>query len=378
VPLPALLWLIPFVVIPLLLRRRPLLLAEPQASGRLVSVIVPARNESANIDRILTTLRATSYSPVEIVVVDDRSTDDTAQRVQAHAAADPRVKLVAGEPLPTGWFGKPWACVQGARAAQGELLAFTDADTVHHPDLLGHSVGAHQRSGTDMLTVVTGQILVTFWERVVMPQVWLPLGARYNPRRVNRATRPRDVIANGQYFMTSRTAYERIGTHESVKGEVAEDLVIGQRYVETGLRLRMWWAEELIQTRMYTGLAHLIEGWSKNLYLGAKASFPGQPALQAVAPFIMLAGQIFWLTPFIALALGATWALWAIGLGVIFWGLVCVGLSVPAWYGMVYPLGVLMIMFLVIRSGVRGRRKIEWRGRMYGEERRGEARRADR
>ncbi|HEX9893509.1 MAG TPA: glycosyltransferase family 2 protein [Gemmatimonadales bacterium] len=365
-PLLALPWLVPYLVLPMLSRRRPLLLAEAPAAGPLVSVIVPARNESGNINRLLTSLRATTYSPVEIVVVDDRSTDDTAARVEAHAKADPRVRLVRGEPLPPGWFGKPWACFQGAERAHGELLVFTDADTTHEPGFLAHAVGAFQRSGSDLLTVVTGQILKTFWERVVMPHFWLPLGLRYYPGRVNAATKPRDVLANGQFFMTSRTAYTRIGTHEAVRSEVAEDVVIGQRYLSAGLKIRMWWAEELIQTRMYTGFSHLVEGWSKNLYLGSRASFPGQPLLQASAPFVLLAGQAFWLAPLVALLVdGAGWAPWAIGLSAGFWAIISAGLKVPLWYGMTYPIGVLMLVYLVLRSGFRGRRKIEWRGRTY-------------
>ena len=352
----------------MLLRRRPLLAAEAPGAGPLVSVIVPARNEAGNIDRFLTTLRATSYQAVEIIVVDDRSTDETASLVDLHAKADPRIRRISGEPLPPGWFGKPWACLQGARAARGELLAFTDADTSHRPEFLSRAVGAFQRSGADLLTVMTRQILVTFWERVVMPQLFVPLGVRYNPRRVNAATHPRDVLANGQFFLTSRSAYERIGTHEAVKGEVAEDVVIGQRYLEAGLRLRMWWAEELIQTRMYTGLSHLMEGWSKNLYLGSRASFPGQPLLQSLAPLMLLSASIFWLTPLVALAMGADWALAPVTLCVIFWAIISVSLRIPFWYGLLYPVGVLVVSCLMIRSTLRGRRRVEWRGRRYSVE----------
>jgi chlorobactene glucosyltransferase len=361
----ALLWLFPYLALPVLFRRRPLLVAEAPAAGPLVSVIVPARNEAANIDRLLTSLRATSYEPVEIIVVDDRSTDDTARLIDAHARLDPRVRRIAGEALPADWFGKPWACLQGARAGRGELLAFTDADTTHRPDFLARAVGAFQRSGSDVLTVTTGQVLVTFWERVVMPHLFLPLGVRYNPLRVNAARHPRDVLANGQFFLTSRAAYEQIGGHESVKGEVAEDIVIGQRYLEAGLKLRMWWAEELIQTRMYTSFAHLVEGWSKNLYLGSRASFPGQPLLQFLAPFMILAALAFWLAPLVALAAGAGWALGGVALSVIFWAIISASLRVPPWYGMLYPVGVLVTGYMVLRSALRGRQRIEWRGRSY-------------
>lgn len=365
-PLFALPWLIPYIVLPTLSRRRPLLSAEPPAAGRLVSVIVPARNEARNIDPLLNSLRATTYTPVEFIVVDDRSTDGTAERLAAHAAADARIRLVAGDPVPDGWFGKPWACAQGARVARGELLVFTDADTVHHPATLGHAVSGLQRSGVGMLTVVTGQVLITFWERVIMPHIWVPLGARYFPARINAARRSRDVLANGQFFLTTRAAYQQIGTHASVRGEVAEDVVIGQRFFESGLGVRMWWADDLIRTRMYTGLRELIEGWSKNLYLGSRASFPNQPVARALAPYIILAGQVFWLIPVMGWILsGASWAAWAAGFSLIFWTIVCAGMRIPAVYGLTWPLGAGMMLYLVVRSTLRGRRRVEWRGRTY-------------
>jgi hypothetical protein len=165
--------------------------------------------------------------------------------------------------------------------------------------------------------------------------------------------------------MTSRAAYQRVGTHEVVRGEVAEDLVMAQRFLQAGFKVRMWWAEELIQTRMYTGFRHLVEGWSKNLYLGSRASFPGQPLLQVLAPLLILVPQVFWLIPPAALATGADWAAGAVALSVIFWAILAAVLRIPVWYGLLYPLGGLMLGYLMLRSVVRGRRRVEWRGRTY-------------
>ena len=186
-PLLALPWLAPYAGLFLLAWRRPVLTDVPPATGQLVSVIIPARNEAANIETVLTSLRATTHHPVEFVVVDDRSTDDTAAPVARIAAEDARVRLVAGAELPPGWYGKPWACLQGAREAHGDLLVFTDADTRHAPALLGHVAGALASGEADLVTVVTGQDCLSFWERTVMPQFWVPLGLRYHPVRVNRS-----------------------------------------------------------------------------------------------------------------------------------------------------------------------------------------------
>jgi len=358
-------WLLPFAALPLLFRKRPQLSDEPPASGPLVSVIVPARNESGTIDRLLASLRRTTYPGVEILVVDDRSTDDTAALVARHAAVDDRVQLVRGATLPDGWYGKPWACVQGARAARGDILLFTDADTFHEPALIGHAVGALQRSGADLLTVLTRQELVSFWERAVMPQILTLLLARFRPAQLNRAKRRRDVIANGQFIMVARQAYDAMGTHEQVRDAVAEDLAIAQRFLEGGRKLHAYWAEDLISTRMYTGLGAMMEGWSKNIYLGARATLPDEPVLRALVPLLLAAGPLFWLVPLVALVAGAAWAPVAIGLSVAFWTIVVVSLQLPPMYGLTYPLGAVVVLAMVARSTARGGRRVVWRGREY-------------
>jgi len=367
----ALPWLLPLAALPILSRKHPRLADEPESGGTLVSVIVPARNESATIDRLLDSLRRTTYSPVEIIVVDDASTDDTAAIAGRHAEQDSRVRVVGGAPLPDGWYGKSWACVQGHRAARGDLLLFTDADTLHEPSVLSHAVGGLERTGADLATVLTRQELVSFWERAVMPQILTLLLFRYRPAQLNRARRRRDVIANGQFILVRREAYESVGTHEVVRDGVAEDLLIAQRFLEMGKRLRAWWADDLIATRMYTGLGAMVEGWSKNMYLGGRATFPEEPLLRSLVPMALVAGPAFWLAPLAALILGAAWAPAAIALSVAFWTLIVMGLRLPPMYGLAYPLGAVVTMVMVFRSLSRGHRRVVWRGREYsGVERR--------
>ena len=369
--LPALPWLVPFASLFRLANTRPSLSDAPLAEGSLVSVIIPARNESATIETVVRSVLASTYRPLELLVVDDRSTDDTATIVQRLAAEDSRVRLVPGEPLPPGWYGKPWACVQGYRASQGELLLFTDADTRHQPELLARSVGALRAEGADLLTVAPRQLCVTFWERVVMPQIWLLLALRYHPARVNRASRERDVIANGQFILVPRESYEAAGTHEAVRGEVAEDLALAQTFHRAGKRIHFAFADRFMETRMYRSLRDLVEGWSKNMYLGGRRSFPGEPLLQALVPLMLVVGFAFWLVPPVALALtggrGGLGAAAAAGTGLaaLFWMLIALGMRIPPWYGLLYPLGALTALGIGARSTWRGARKVEWRGRAY-------------
>lgn len=345
----------------------------PPAEGLLVSIIIPARNESATIETVVRSILATTYHPFELLVVDDRSTDDTAGIVE-RLAADPRVRLIRGKELPKEWYGKPWACLQGYREARGQLLLFTDADTWHQPELLARAVGALLKEQAALVTVSPVQRCVTFWERIIMPQIWFLLALRYSPASVNRATRPRDVIANGQFILTRREAYEAAGTHAAVAQEVAEDLALAQTYLQRGLKLHFAFAERLMATRMYHGLAHLIEGWSKNIYLGGRRSFPDEPLRRALVPVMLVVAMVFWLVPVMALAVSLAWpspaflretALLAMALSAGFWMLICHGMQIPLLYGLGYPLGALMALYIALRSTWRGSRKVEWRGRVY-------------
>ena len=380
--LPALPWLAPFASLPRLANSRPNLSDTPPAAGPLVSVVIPARNESATIETVARSVLAATYRPLELVVVDDRSTDDTAAIVEGLATTDARVRLVRGEPLPAGWFGKPWACVQGYRAARGELLLFTDADTRHSPELLARSVGAMVTARADLMTVAPRQLCLTFWERVVMPQIWLLLALRYHPARVNRARRERDVIANGQFILVPRESYAAVGTHEVVRGEVAEDLALAQAFHRAGRRVHFTFAEQLMETRMYRSLPEMVEGWSKNMYLGGRRSFPGEPLLQALVPLMLLGAFAFWLLPPAVLVAGAASggthpaALVATALATIFWMLISYGMRIPIWYGLLFPLGALTALYIGARSAWRGGRRVEWRGRAYTSEG-GAAQRAD-
>ena len=369
--LPALPWVAPFASLIRLANTRPSLSHAPLADGTLVSVIIPARNESGTIETVVRSVLASTYRPLELLVVDDRSTDDTAGIVKRLAAEQQRVRLVPGAPLPPGWYGKPWACMQGYRAAKGELLIFTDADTRHEPELLARAVGALRAEGAELLTVAPRQLCVTFWERVVMPQIWLLLALRYHPARVNRARRERDVIANGQFILVPRVSYEAVGTHEMVRGEVAEDLALAQAFHRVGRRIHFAFAERLMQTRMYRSLPEIVEGWSKNMYLGGRQSFPDQPLLQALVPVMLVLGFVFWLVPPVVLAvttgrggIGSAAAA-ATGLSALFWVLISLGMRIPAWYGLLYPLGALAALAIGVRSIWRGGRKVEWRGRAY-------------
>lgn len=365
------------VALPLSFWRRPRLAAspaDPPPDAPLVSVIVPARDEAENISGCLGALLQSKWPRYEIVVVDDRSQDGTREIAEALAEqTDRRVRVVAGDRLPDGWIGKPWACWQGYRAARGDLLLFTDADTRHGPELLPRAVRALQDGGADMLSVLPRQIMVGFWERLMLPHVWFVITSRYPlMTRVNRSDNPLTVMANGQFILTRRDAYDAIGGHESVRDEVVEDVRLAQRMVEAGRSLFVAHGEEFISTRMYSSLAGIIEGWSKNVATGARLG--AWPAVRAVAPWVAVAlPLIAWVLPPALLAvviagLGGPglrlWALAATGASLFFWSVFDLHHRVPIAYALTFPFGALATALIFVRSAVRGGR-IRWKGREY-------------
>ena len=346
---------------------------ELQTRGPLVSVIIPARDEGGNIEACVRSVLATAYRPVEVIVVDDRSSDATAEIVEQLARALPpeaagRLRLVRGADLPGGWFGKPWAIVQGYRVARGDLLLFTDADTRHHPELLPRTMRALAQEGVHLVSVLPRQETVTFWERLVQPHVLVALASRVGDlRRVNRTRIEWDAIASGAYILTTRAAYEQVGTHEAVKQSVAEDVALAQRYVRQRLDIFLTHGPQYMSVRMYQSLAGIIEGWSKNLALGVPLMVPPIRLLRLAAPYLMWLPALVWIVPPVLWVwFRWAWAAVTTTISLVIWLAVYRAEGAPVGYALLYPLGAGMVAYIMIRSALRGSRKVEWRGRVYG------------
>jgi chlorobactene glucosyltransferase len=343
------------------------------ADIRQVSVIVPARNEERNIGACLSSILASDYPSFEVIVVNDQSQDRTAEIVRGLGRGNAReVCLIEGEPLPAGWFGKPWACSQGAAQASGDLLLFIDADTIHAPDLLGRSVLELDDSGGDVLTIIGQQIMGTFWERLLQPQFFFLLAMRFPG--VGEEKKPpqwRHAIANGQYLLFKREVYDALGGHEAVAEEVVEDLRLAQLLVHGGWKLVVRSGRGL-KTRMYRSIGDLIEGWSKNVATAVLQTTPGW-LLPVILPLSLLTGVGLWQVPPAvlawALATGSTglplqWGAITTGFGVLVWGRTTRLMGESPVYGLLYPLGSILGAYIFVLSWMRGNR-IRWKGRSY-------------
>jgi len=376
---------LPWIALPILFRllvRFPRELPEgPSGPTPTVSVVVPARNEALNIVNCLRSITASRYPDFEVLVVDDRSEDGTGALARSVDAGNARRLIVLdGEELPEGWLGKPWACQQAARHAQGDVLLFTDADTTHTPELLVKAVAALAEDGADLLTITGRQLMDSFWERLVQPHIFLMMLVRFpNFERTARNDRWRDAIANGQFLLFTRDAYDRIGGHKAVRDEVVEDLALAQLVKRAGLALRIRSAEHDLATRMYRSLSELVAGWSKNIVTGGLQSFP-RWIRPAVAPVAFVGGVTLWLAAPVVLVAAATqgamgwggpfgqdWVLWAGGVyaaSSVLWVRFVHRMGVAPWYGLLYPLAAVVGSWIFLRSWARGSH-VEWKGRAY-------------
>ena len=339
-----------------------------------VSIIVPARNEAVNIVQCVESLAKSEYPNFEIIVVNDRSEDETSALARAVSVGNAsRIEVVEGEELPSDWLGKPWACLQGARKATGDFLLFTDADTTHRPELLARAVAGAQEDSADLMTVLGRQLMKTFWERLVQPQVFMLMIFRFPDfEKAARNDRWRDAIANGQFILMPRRSYDAVGRHEAVKDQVVEDLALAQIVKRKGLALRIRMAADDLDTRMYRSLRELIDGWSKNLFMGGKQSVPA-PARPFAAPVFLLTGATLWLAPPLVLVASLTgfgtgstlaWSATVYVVSACIYGLFTHYMRGPGHYGALYPLGALVGTYIVGRSWLRGR-NVEWKGRRY-------------
>jgi chlorobactene glucosyltransferase len=373
---PALPW-IAFPVFALWRVRRPTTLEQfPEtapADAPLVSVIIPARNERRNVERFLRSVLGARYPALEVFLVDDHSEDGTADIARAIAASDVRLRLLQSPALPSGWFGKQWACVTGAKAAGGDVLLFADADTEQAPDLVARAVNALRALGADLLSVAGRQELGSFWERLLQPQIFSILLVRFGGTEgVNRARRPEDVIANGQCFLMRRASYDAVGGHAAVRDKVAEDLMLAQATRRAGFEVRMVLGTEQLSTRMYTSLRELVEGWGKNIYAGGIHSVPFGQVGRALFPVGLILTPVLAILPPAALLLallgvarGALpWSAAATAVTILWWALVYRELKEPAYYALLYPLGSAVLLYICVRAVARGRRVV-WKGREY-------------
>jgi chlorobactene glucosyltransferase len=316
----------------------------PKASP-CVSILIPARNEAAIIEKTVHHVLRQTYPNFEVIVLDDNSEDGTGTLAQKAASGDMRLRVIHGTPLPDGWMGKSWACHNLAQAAQGEILVFTDADVLWEPQALTAIISHTQKTNADLLTVWSQQIMVTLPERLTVSLVAMVLLGYLPVVMVHHSPFALFAAANGQCMVWKRAAYKTVKGHESVASEVLDDVhhaIIAKKH---GLRLRMALSSGLLQTRMYTDWQSVRNGYAKNLLAGYLNS----------VPLLLLGTVMHWLMfifPLVML-LSPTLRLWGVCLlllGIGTRALTAALTRQPVWDALLMPVSVLLMTVIATQS----------------------------
>lgn len=308
----------------------------PAPGAGEVSLIIPARNEAHNLPRLLASIRTQATQPLEVLVVDDHSTDATAEIAAAHGA-----RVLPSQPLPDGWRGKPWACHQGALAAQGRHLLFLDADCWFEPGGLDRLL--HHYSG--------GAFSVAPHHRIEKP--YEELSAFFNLIMV-ASTAGHGLF--GQTLLVDRASYDAAGGHHEVKGRVLENLRLAAFYRAAGVPVASLPGRGMISFRMYPeGLASLVEGWTKGFASGA-AETP-RSAVLLVA---------LWISGLMVALFALPWAPLLYPAFALQFGLMLrkVGSFSPI-AALLYPLPLFFYFAVFSRSLRRSGKPVTWKGREF-------------
>jgi glycosyltransferase involved in cell wall biosynthesis len=234
-------------------------------NARPVSVIIPARNEEANIATAVRSV-ARQSEVLEILVVDDQSTDLTPIILQDLRNEISALRVITVNSLPPGWLGKANALACAAGQARGDWLLFTDADAEHMPGSLEALLQLARGSNAALLSLSPGQKTVTWWEKAVIPLVFVELARLFRFEEVNDQA-SEVAAANGQFILVQRQIYQEVGGHEAGRAEILEDVDLARRIKSAGNRILFMPGTGYVATRMYRTYAEMWSGWTKNLYL---------------------------------------------------------------------------------------------------------------
>ena len=344
----------------------PKYLASDPATLPSLTVIVPAKDEAAAIERCLQSLMASEYRDLRVVAVDDRSTDTTGalmDKVAAEQAAQNRLRVLHVAELPAGWLGKPHAMALATSGADSDWLLFTDADVMFAPDALRRAVAFANESGADHFVLYPTLILHGWAERMLIAFFQSVSALAGRPWKISDPKSKSDYIGVGAFNLIRRSVYESLGGYTELRMEVLEDMRLGYRVKHAGYAQRVAFGKNLIRIRWAESARGILNNLSKNLF----AVFRFRPALVLGACIGM---ALFCLTPFAALAFSgaARWAGIVTLISLLLLNLRYSRLTdISPVYLVLFPVATLMFLWTLLRSMilVLWRGGVLWRGTLY-------------
>lgn len=328
-----------------------------------ISVIFAARDEEEKLPAALATLVVIDYPNLEIIAVDDRSTDSTAQILDDFATHHPQLRVVHIRELPKGWLGKPHALQRGYQASSGELLVFTDADVKFRPDALRRVVTLFRQRNLDHLALLGDVERSSFGDTVLISFFSMGFQLATNPHNVSNPN-SRSYVGVGAFQMLRRAAYEGSGTHRRLAMEVVDDMKLGKIAKMSGFRSGVAVATNYISVAWHLGLSNLVLGVEKNFFAGAQ--FRVSVVLAQIVGLLLMN-----VLPFAGLLFGHGWlqifAVISVLIGVCFHLGVDVVMGISPLYCLTLPLGATIFAYMILRSTIVTLRQggIVWRGTFY-------------
>jgi glycosyl transferase family 2 len=326
-----------------------------------LSVIIPCRNEAKALPRSVPSLAGQSYPNLEVILLDDRSTDGTGRILQTLAGTCSRLRTTRIRTLPDGWLGKTHALWVGSQEARGDWLLFTDADVIYHPRCLQAAISHAETHRLDHLVVIPWVETVGFWETILVSCFGLLFALALRPWQ---AGNPRSSahIGIGAFNLIRRSAYRAIGTHRALANAIVDDLELGRRVKQAGLRQAAVRGGNLLRVRWQVGISGVVSGLEKNAFAGL-----GYSLFRATATCVTLA--VLGVLPFVGAMVGPARGLWmAAALAVsALQASHARQAGLPVWSGPFHPLATAVLIYAIARSTVMtlGRGSVVWRETSY-------------
>ncbi len=239
----------------------------------LVTVIISAKDEERHIEEAARSILASDHASIQLILVDDRSTDRTLEIMEDLARQDSRITVLSVQELPPGWTGKTHAVFLGTHQASGEILLFTDADTVFRPDAISRALRHFLTNGLDMMSLIPGFTDRGLLEDAVHPHLALGLSYFYPLTEVNDATKPA-AMASGCFIMITKRAYREVGTWETFRSQVTEDVALAKAVKAKGLKMGLMRGGDLVRTRPFATLSEVCRFWERTYYGALEQSIP--------------------------------------------------------------------------------------------------------